>query len=272
MTDAAVLTDLRRRFADDGVVHLPGVLNADWMELVHLGIRRNLSMPGPNARKLYEGTDREIYLDYLNYRTIPEFQLLVRESPVAGVVADVLGSRELWLFFEQIWIKAGGVARRTAWHQDATTWLTGGEQVCGLWITLDPLEAEHSLEFVRGSHRGTLYGGTQLDGSPYDDTAPVYPDMPRLPDIEGHREDYDIVSFPNEPGDVVLFHPACLHGGGAGPGRRRTLSLRFYGDDVVYRPTAGRPSPPYPGIASTHRAGDPLRSFWFPKVFPIHEG
>lgn len=271
MTDTAVLTDLRRRFAEDGVVHLPGVLNEEWMELVHTGIRRNLRTPGPYARKLYEGTEREIYLDYLNYRTIPEYELLVRESPIAGVVADVLDSRELWMFFEQLWIKEGGESRRTAWHQDATTWLTGGEQVCGFWITLDPLAAEHSLEFVRGSHRGPLYGGTQLDGSPYDDTAPVYDDLPRLPDIESDRASYDIVSFPNEPGDVVMFHPAVLHGGGAGPGRRRTLSLRFFGDDVVYRPTAGKPSPPYPGIASTHQPGQPLRSHWFPKVHPVHE-
>ena len=71
---------------------------------------------------------------------------------------------------------------------------------------------------------------------------------------------------------VVMFHPGVLHGGGAGPGRRRSLSLRFFGDDVVYSPRAGRPSPPFPGIASTHRAGQPLRSFWFPKVFPTDEG
>ena len=268
---ATDLNTLRRRFAEDGVVHLPGLLNADWMELVHLGIKRNLRTPGPYARTLYEGTEREIYLDYCNYRVVPEFQLLVRESPICSTVADLLGSRELWLFFEQVWMKKAGEQRRTAWHQDATTWITGGAHVCGFWITLDPLEARHSLEFIRGSHRGTIYGGTQLDGSPYDDTAPVYDDLPRLPDIEAHRDDYDIVSFPNEPGDVVMFHPATLHGGGAGPGGRRSLSLRFFGDDVRYTPTAGKPSPPFPGIASTVRAGDPLRSHWFPKVHPTHE-
>ena len=37
------------------------------------------------------------------------------------------------------------------------------------------------------------------------------------------------------PGDVVLLHPAVIHGGGhtkAGR-RRRTLSVRFFGEDVV---------------------------------------
>jgi ectoine hydroxylase-related dioxygenase (phytanoyl-CoA dioxygenase family) len=271
VTDTAVVTQLRRQFAQDGVVHVPGVLNAEWLELAALGIKRNVTSPGPYAVRLYEGTEREIYLDYLNYRVIPEWQILVRESPICATVAEVLDSEELWLFFEQIWLKEGGETRRTAWHQDATTWLTGGNQVCGCWITLDPLEARHSLEFVRGSHLGPLYGGTQLDKSPYDDTAPVYAELPRMPDIESERDAFDIVSFPNEPGDIVIFHPAVLHGGGAGPGRRRTLSLRFFGDDVTYSPRLGRPSPPYPGVPSTHQPGQPLRSYWFPKVYPVHE-
>lgn len=268
MTNTLEITDLRRRFREDGVVHIPGLLNADWMELVELGIQRNLANPGPYGRKLYQGTEREMYLDYQNVRTVPEYRHLLHEAPITGVVADILGAQHLWLFFEQIWIKQAGLARRTPWHQDATTWITGGEQVCGFWITLDPLPAEHSLEFVKGSHLGPLYGGTKTDGDPYDDTAPVYADLPRMPDIDARREDFDIVSYPNEPGDVVMFHPAVLHGGGAGTAQRRSLSLRFFGDDVVYRPTPGRPSPSFPGITSTLRPGDPLRSFWFPQVHP----
>ena len=64
--------------------------------------------------------------------------------------------------------------------------------------------------------------------------------LPRLPDIEAHRDDYEIVSFAVEPGDVVAFHPAMLHGGAATrPGKQRhTLSLRYFGEDarVAWRP------------------------------------
>lgn len=64
--------------------------------------------------------------------------------------------------------------------------------------------------------------------------------MPRLPDIEANRADYDIVSFPIAIGDIVVFHPAMLHGGAASkPGRQRhTLSLRYFGEDakVAWRP------------------------------------
>lgn len=227
--------------------------------------------PGPYGRAIYPDTDREYYLDFGNYRAIPEWQILLRESPICQTVAEILQTRELWLFFDQIWIKEGGATKRTAWHQDATTWLTGGEQQCGFWMSIDPLEAEHSLEFASGSHRGPLYGGTLLDGSPDDDSAPVYDALPRVPDIDNHRDDFNLVSFPNTPGDAVMFHPGTIHGGGAGPGKRRTLSLRFYGDDIGYAPRLGRPSPPFPGIELTHKPGQPLRSFWFPKVYPNHE-
>jgi ectoine hydroxylase-related dioxygenase (phytanoyl-CoA dioxygenase family) len=64
--------------------------------------------------------------------------------------------------------------------------------------------------------------------------------LPRLPDIEKSRDEYEIVSFPIQPGDVVIFHPAMLHGGAPTPAgkTRNTLSLRYFGEDatVAWRP------------------------------------
>ena len=47
--------------------------------------------------------------------------------------------------------------------------------------------------------------------------------------------------------------------------RRRTLSIRFFGDDVTYEPRP-RPEPPYPGIAEVCEPGEPLRGHWFPQL------
>jgi hypothetical protein len=64
--------------------------------------------------------------------------------------------------------------------------------------------------------------------------------LPRLPDIQADRDAFDILSWDVEPGDVIVFHLGALHGGaGTAPGiRRRTVSLRFLGPDVVFD---GRP-------------------------------
>ncbi len=102
---------------------------------------------------------------------------------------------------------------------------------------------ERSLEFVAGSHRGPLYNPTAFD--PADPAAAMFAPgaWPALPDIEAQRARWPIVSWDVAPGDLVVFHPAVLHGGAptrAGE-RRRTISLRFFGDDArtAARPEAG---------------------------------
>jgi ectoine hydroxylase-related dioxygenase (phytanoyl-CoA dioxygenase family) len=264
--DAYVTDEMKREFRDHGVVHLPQLLDATWLNLIAIGIRRNVNAPGPYRKRHYEGTEREFYDDYCNYAAIPEYRMLLRDSPLVDIVAEIMDTENLWLFYEQIFLKQGGLSRRTPWHQDLTYWCTTGKQLCGAWITLDRVAEGQSLEFVRGSHLGPLYAGTNFD--PNDETTPFYADWPRIPDIEAARDEFDIVSFDIEPGDVVMFHPAVLHGGGASEGRRRTLSVRFFGDDATYELRPGRTEPPYPGLEATCTPGQPLRGSWFPQLLP----
>ena len=266
-----VTDDMRRTFREDGVVLLKGVLEETWMKLVQLGIRRNRQTPGPYAQRHYPDTPREFYDDYCNYFAILEYQMLLERSPIVDVVADVMESEHLWLFYEQIFLKRppeeGGVARRTPWHQDSTYWITdpNGRQQCAFWITLDDTPIEESLEYVRGSHLGPTYAGTSFD--PNDETVAFQPGYQPIPDIEADRDSFDIVSFGIERGDVLMFHPNMLHGGGAGTtGKgRRTLSIRFFGDDVVYEPRE-KPEPPYPGHEAVNTPGEPLRGHWHPQL------
>ena len=87
-----------------------------------------------------------------------------------------------------------------------------------------------------------------------------------LPDVDSHRQDFDIASFDLEPGDAVVFHALMLHGapGNNSTRRRRALSVRFTGEDArfVQRKkmiTLLRD----PGL----KAGDPLDSDLFPVVW-----
>jgi ectoine hydroxylase-related dioxygenase (phytanoyl-CoA dioxygenase family) len=152
------------------------------------------------------------------------------------MVAALWEEPRLWYLGEQLFLKEGGHSRRTPWHQDTSYLRMRGSQMVACWITLDALPKQHCLEFVRGSHQGTLYNGSSFAAE--DDTAPLYKDspLPRLPDIEKRRADFDIVSWDLAPGDVLVFHLGILHGGGGTePGlKRRTASLRFMGPDVVY--------------------------------------
>jgi ectoine hydroxylase-related dioxygenase (phytanoyl-CoA dioxygenase family) len=152
------------------------------------------------------------------------------------------GGGDIWFMYEQVFSKSGGVTRRTPWHQDTPYLPVRGSQVAVLWMSFEPVPAGQALEFVRGSHRTTLYDGSRFD--PDDDTAPLYGDgsLPRLPDIEADRARWPIVSWATRPGDAIVFHPATLHGGGATTTAqgRRTLSLRFFGEDAVVAARPGR--------------------------------
>lgn len=146
----------------------------------------------------------------------------------------------MWYLGEQLFLKESGSSRRTPWHQDTSYLRMMGSQLVACWISLEPLPRQQCLEFVRGSHKGTLYNGSAFGAE--DDTAPLYKDstLPRLPDIQANRDEWDIISWDLTPGDLIVFHLGMLHGGaGTVAGlRRRTVSLRFLGPNVVFD---GRP-------------------------------
>merc|ERR1719160_1360621 len=138
--------------------------------------------------------------------------------------------------------------RRSNFHQDTSYIPFEGEHLAGFWITFEPkVPKQNSLEIVSGSQsqRKTLFNGSTFHFG--DQTRPVYNEkvmgeagltLPRMPDVEADREKYEILSWGLTKGDVVMFHPGCIHGGApvdADFPERHTLVLRFFGDDCKYR-------------------------------------
>jgi ectoine hydroxylase-related dioxygenase (phytanoyl-CoA dioxygenase family) len=222
-------------FARDGAVRLKGALSPDTLALAQEAFEWSLANPGPGAASLPSKGSGTFYQDLANPAALSVYEPLVRQTEIGDIVAALWQKPDVWFMYEQVFEKHGGVTRRTPWHQDAPYLPVRGRHLAVMWISFDPVSSDQALEFVRGSHEGPIYDGSRFD--PQDDTLPLYGDgsYPRLPDIEAERDRWPVLSWPTEPGDVLVFHPAVLHGGGAtGPsGRRRTLSLRFFGEDAV---------------------------------------
>ncbi len=134
---------------------------------------------------------------------------------------------------------------------------------CSLWIPLDSVPRERTLEFVPGSHRA----GVEYRPERFNRTALV-PDDSRaaVPDIDADPSAHGVVGWAMEPGDAVAFQYTTLHGAPANTSRadrRRAFSLRLFGDDARF---AERPvtSPPFPGLAL--RDGDELDVPAFPRI------
>jgi ectoine hydroxylase-related dioxygenase (phytanoyl-CoA dioxygenase family) len=106
-----------------------------------------------------------------------------------------------------------------------------------MWFPVDPVSRSSTLEFVAGSHLGAWY----MPRSFLDGQSKWFPEgsLAELPNIEADPAQYRILGWELEPGNAVFFHMLTLHaaGGVESHHRRRVLSVRFLGDDMVPRAT-----------------------------------
>ena len=242
-------------YREHGVVFMKDVLDAAAMAKVEAAYAwSHAHLTG--ALQDFSASEAETFIADTNIsakRAV--YQELLRDTGIPDIVRDLFGgTTPVWYLGEQIFYKEGSEGtRRTPWHQDTSYGNMNGPMMAVVWIPLDPVAREHGLEVVRGSHRGVTYNGSRFALG--DDTAPLYPvsDLPRLPDIERERYKWDIAGSDLSPGDLMVFHLGALHGGGGTPPgvRRRSLSLRFIGEDVVW---VERNDEPHPDSSNARRA------------------
>ncbi|MEO1640373.1 MAG: phytanoyl-CoA dioxygenase family protein [Pseudomonadota bacterium] len=247
----------------DGVVLIKG-LWADWVGALREGVATNIAEPGPYAAEnLKEGEGGRFFDDYCNWQRIGPFEEVARNSAVAEVAADLMGSDTCQLFHDHVLVKEPGTSKPTPWHQDSPYYFVEGQQTVSFWAPLDPV-TDASLRCVAGSHkwpRDVLPTRWLAETAFYPDEDSYMP-VPD-PDAEGMK----IVEYAMEPGDAVAFHYRILHGarGNTTTQRRRAFSLRLLGDDARFVERPGRTSPPFPGHEMV--PGQKLREDWFPILY-----
>ena len=254
------------RFREDGVLLLKGLLDDVHLAACLDAWRWSVDHPGPLASGLLPGT-KGAFQDLCNPDSRAVYDRIIHTTPLADVAMQLWAGSPVWYMYEQVFRKQGS-AGRTPWHQDTSYLAVDGAHLIAFWISFESLPLGYGLEFVRGSHRGTLFNTTRFD--PVDPTLPVFPSpsMPKLPDIEADRSQFDIVTWATEPGDVIAFHTSTLHGGGAVDTRiteRRTLTLRYFGEHALSAVRPGVAGPFYTDIRDLE-PGKPFRHARFPLV------
>ncbi len=233
---------LKERFHEDGAVLVKNCLNAEQLAACREAFDWAVANPGPMAFQIFDGSVHQTHNDNSNPLAKERLDALVATLPIGEVLAEMWGSKNVWYFAEEVFLKAGGKTGPSPWHQDTSYLPWGGEHWANAWISFESLPQRNALGVVRGSHHGPRYDGTTFM-NPDDPTEPLHgpeavPTLPRLPDVEANREAWDIVSHASEPGDVLFLHPGSLHGGAPIDEHcpeRHTLVLRFFGDDAVFR-------------------------------------
>lgn len=190
---------------------------------------------------------------------------LALESPLGKAAAALFESSKANFVFDQIFIKQAGAATRTAFHQDQGYFRIDGTHCATFWTACEAVCFDHgAMGYVKGSH----HWGLHAPNSFVSQVAMSPQGLPQLPDIEGHEDDYDIVYYEVEPGDVIVHDYRTVHGarGNVTANRgRRSAALRFTGDDATYldRPTVPGEFP----IDESLKDGDPLDGDVFPVVW-----
>lgn len=267
-TAHSVLEEYRR----DGVVCLRGVFDAEWISVLAAGVEeaeRHLS----SRSEVFEERDGRptYYNDLFRWHDVAPYERFITGSPAAAIAGTLLETRELRVFYDSVFVRRHGVESPTPWHQDVPYWCIAGEQICTIWTPLDSVHRDSALEFVRGSHREGVQYAREPFGRDYfsgEDGA-----VQDVPDINHHRENYDILGWAMEPGDCLVFDGMVLHGGVArlAPERQlRAVSVRWLGDDAVYAPD--KPGGVAPDLSSELapykiESGSPLSCPLFPVLW-----
>jgi ectoine hydroxylase-related dioxygenase (phytanoyl-CoA dioxygenase family) len=254
-------------FARDGAVCVRGAVRPEHIELAREAIDANLAHLSPLAKRASGADDGAFIEDFCNWRRLPAIERFIRDSGAAAIAGQLMGARHVRLYHDHVLVKEPGTRQRTPWHQDQPYYNVDGRQNASMWFPVDPVPRTSTLEFVAGSHRGEWF----MPRSFLDDQAKWFPEgsLAELPDIDGHRENFTILGWELEPGDAVFFHMLSLHAaaGVSAAGRRRVLSVRFLGDDIVHAPRPWTTSPPFPGLADELPAGAPMDHPLFPVLW-----
>jgi ectoine hydroxylase-related dioxygenase (phytanoyl-CoA dioxygenase family) len=280
-------------FHRDGAVMLSGVLAAEWVDLVADGTEAALAAPDSMSSDM-----AAMRVDQFPAAKSSELARIITDSPIAEIVGRVLNS-PVRFYMDQMFYKPAGLIASTAWHQDTCYYNIEGHDVVRAWVSPDRVPRNLSLEVVRGSHRwnatymplagrdaSTSRSAREMLDNARDDTpmlsADSYkdwnywrgvqdPTLPLVPDIDAHRDSFDIIGWDYSPGDVILFHGNILHsalGDRESPNPRRAHASLWAGDDVRYHHRVGQMIPdPRALYDHSPATGQPLSDF--PDVFPV---
>lgn len=252
-----------RTYQEDGIVCLRQLFDAKTVAMLRGVVDRDMKNPGPMALDATRDGEGRFFGNTFVWQHYPELKEFVFESPAADIASAILQSPKVNIIFDQFLVKEPGTSTPTLWHHDQTYWPVAGDQVCTLWLALDPVTNESgAVEYVCGSHRW----GKRFKAVSFKDEDLYKENLPPVPDIEELRDKHKMVQFELEPGDCTIHHGLTVHGA---PGnstlsqKRRAYIIRWAGEDVTYYPRPNLQPMLYdPEIA----VGEPIDCSLFPIV------
>ncbi|MEM7073457.1 MAG: phytanoyl-CoA dioxygenase family protein [Pseudomonadota bacterium] len=275
MTQALLTQDEIAAFRRDGAVKLPGRFSRHWLDLLGAGIDADMASPSPNLVRHTKDPDAPAYYeDFWAWRSVPQFEDFVRNSPCAPIAAELLGASRVNLVMDNWFLREAGSTSRPPFHQDLAYFDFEGT-MCVLWLPLEPVSRDSGIAFVRGSHlwdklfMRVRFADGHASAGPQEVAGQTY-HMP--PDVEADPDEYDLLQWDMDPGDCIFFDMRTLHGGlsSVTPSetvRRFTLRMTAPDGRIRYRGDWAKEERAL-FEAEGYREGDAIAGDFFPELWP----
>ena len=134
---------------------------------------------------------------------------------VVDIVADLLGTDDLKMYGDQLFMKSPATGSAQPWHQDSASWRDiFPMDLVTAWAAIDDATlANGCLRFVPGTHRWGMLSRQRLDHF--------------IPDLES--DGWPAVPVPVRAGSISFHHSLTLHTSSANtsPQRRRGYAVHY---------------------------------------------
>ena len=240
----------------DGVVHIKGVFDADWVDYLRQATGYQVDNPhfwafAGTASKLYDYIQRNVW------QTNAAFADFYYHSAMGHVLAQAGRTDEIRVSTDLLMVNPN---KGFKWHQDNQNGPIKWEDGVRFWITMDETPADYGAPvYLKGSH---------LNGAV--DEQAVFVDI----EEEGLEEYRDkLLEFRTMPGDMLIWHPRTIHkldgpADGIWTTYRRVLGGTAAKAGTIYQDKRGSG-----GVLSDlgkhgMEQGDKLDSPFFPVIYP----
>ena len=217
------------QFHVNGYLAIHNLLDAD--EVADLAERADLIAAGKadhipetsiQLERVFREGEREVENQVLSVRKL--FNLAVYDDLLWGhvtnpkivdVIADLMGTDDIKLYGDQLFMKPPEIGAAQDWHQDSASWrdILPMDLVTA-WTSIDHATTDNGcLNFAPGTHRWGMLTRPRLE--------------PLLPDLG--TDEWPVYPAPLGPGSVSFHHSLVLHQSNANTSgkRRRGYATHF---------------------------------------------
>lgn len=204
MNDFSLTTQQIRAFADDGYVLMPGLFDAEEMDLLLQVARSDEALV--NARGMRDAAGRASRLSTRTRLTDDMYSAIARCHRIMDSMQALLGG-EVYHIHHKMMLKEPRVGGAWEWHQDYGYWYNDVflyPNMASCMIAVDrATRANGCLQLLRGSHKIGRLNHDRFEGREQRGA--------QVEHVEAAAKRHELVYVEAEPGTALFFHGNTLH-------------------------------------------------------------